>query len=69
MQQNPRKVKQKPMRQVIIYPGEDNYWVAEVPGLPGCISQGKTCEEARTNIKEAINAYINAIKEDGISVP
>jgi predicted RNase H-like HicB family nuclease len=52
-----------------IYPGENDYWVAEVPSLPGCISQGKTREEAITNIKEAINAYINALKEDGISVP
>jgi predicted RNase H-like HicB family nuclease len=57
------------MRQVIIYPGEDDYWVAEVPSLPGCISQGKTREEAITNIKEAINAYINTFKADGISVP
>jgi predicted RNase H-like HicB family nuclease len=57
------------MRQVMIYPGDDNYWVAEVPSLPGCISQGKTREEAVTNIREAINAYVNALKEDGISVP
>lgn len=57
------------MRQVIIYPGEDDYWVAEVPSLPGCISQGKTREEAITDIKEAINAYISALKVDGISVP
>ena len=57
------------MRQVMIYPGEDNYWVAEVPSLPGCISQGKTREEAVTNIKEAIHAYINALEEDDISVP
>jgi len=32
------------MRQVLIYPGEDGYWVAECPSLPGCISQGKTAE-------------------------
>lgn len=57
------------MRQVIIYPGEDGYWVAEVPSLPGCISQGKTREEAVANIKEAIQAYINALREDGIAVP
>jgi predicted RNase H-like HicB family nuclease len=57
------------MRQVIIYPGEDGYCVAEVPSLPGCISQGKTREEAVANIKEAINAYINALTEDGLSVP
>ena len=34
------------MRQVIIYPGEDGFWVAECPTLPGCISQGKSKEEA-----------------------
>ena len=34
------------MRQVIIYAGEDGYWVAECPSLPGCISQGRTKEEA-----------------------
>jgi predicted RNase H-like HicB family nuclease len=57
------------MRQVMIYPGEDDYWVAEVPSLPGCISQGKTREEVVTNVKEAIDAYINALKEDGLGVP
>ena len=57
------------MRQVVIYPGEDDYWVAEVPSLPGCISQGKSREEAVSNVKEAIDAYINAMKEDGLSVP
>lgn len=46
------------MRQVIIYPGEDGYRVAECPSLAGCISQGKTKEEAITNIKEAIQGYI-----------
>ena len=57
------------MRQAIIYPGEDGYWVAEVPSLPGCISQGKTREEALTNMREAIQAYIIALKEDGIAIP
>jgi predicted RNase H-like HicB family nuclease len=57
------------MRQVMIYPGEDDYWVAEVPSLPGCISQGKTREEAITNIKDAILAYIDALKEDGLAIP
>ena len=57
------------MRQVIIYPDEDNYWVAECPSLPGCISQGKTKEEAITNIKEAIQEYIAALEEDGLPIP
>ena len=57
------------MRQVIIYPGEDGYWVAECPSLPGCISQGKTREEAVTNIKDAITGYIAALEEDGLPLP
>jgi len=55
------------MRQVIMYPGEDGYWVVEVPSLPGCISQGKTEEEALANIREAIEVYIEALEADGIT--
>ena len=57
------------MRQVIIYPGEDGWWVAECPSLPGCISQGKTREEAIGNIKEAIQAYIESLEQDNLPVP
>ena len=57
------------MRQVVIYPGEDGYWVAECPSLPGCISQGKTKEEAISNISEAIRGYIAALQEDNLPVP
>jgi len=57
------------MRQIILYPGEDEFWVAECPSLPGCISQGKTREEAIQNIREAIQGYIAALEEDGLQVP
>jgi predicted RNase H-like HicB family nuclease len=57
------------MRQVLIYPGEDDFWVAECPSLPGCISQGTTKEEAISNIREAISGYIKALEEDGLPVP
>jgi len=57
------------MREVVIYMGEDGYWVAECPSLPGCISQGKTREEAIQNIKEAISAYVHALEEDNLPVP
>jgi predicted RNase H-like HicB family nuclease len=57
------------MRQVLIYLGEDGYWVVECPSLPGCISQGKTKEEALTNIREAIQGYIASLEEDHLSVP
>lgn len=57
------------MRQVILYPGETGYWVAECPSLPGCISQGKTKEEAIANVGEAIEGYILVLREDGLPVP
>ncbi len=43
---------------IIIEPGEDGWFVVTVPGLPGCITQGKTIEEATDNAKEAIEAYL-----------
>lgn len=57
------------MRQVILYPGEDGYVVAECPSLPGCVSQGRTREEAITNVREAIAAYVEALEEDGLPIP
>jgi predicted RNase H-like HicB family nuclease len=57
------------MRQVVIYPGEDGYWVAECPSLPGCVSQGRSKKEAIANIREAIQAYVEALEEDGLGVP
>ena len=57
------------MRQVIVYPGEDGFWVVECPSLPGCISQGSTKEEAVANIKEAIRGYVAALEEDNLPVP
>ena len=57
------------MRQVIIYPGEDGYWVAECPSLPGCISQGKTKKNTLENIKEAIVAYEEALSMDHKAIP
>jgi len=57
------------MRQAMIYPGEDGSWVAECPSLPGCISQGRTRQEAVTNIQEAIRGYIAALLEDHLPIP
>ncbi len=57
------------MREVIINRGEDNFWVAECPSLPGCISQGETKKKAIFNIKEAIGLYIEVIEEDKLPIP
>lgn len=56
-------------RRVILYPGEDGYVVAEVPSLPGCISQGKTRDEALANIQEAIALHVEVLQERGEPVP
>jgi len=56
------------MREVILYRGEDGYWVVECPSLPGCVSQGKTREKAISNIREAITGYIAALEEDDMPV-
>ncbi|CAN5165159.1 hypothetical protein BH20ACT13_BH20ACT13_05860 [soil metagenome] len=50
---------------VVIYPGEDGYVVAECPELPGCMSQGRTREDALVNIREAIEGWLGV--EDEVS--
>ncbi|WP_334102786.1 type II toxin-antitoxin system HicB family antitoxin [Methanothrix soehngenii] len=44
---------------VIISNGEDGWLVIECPSLPGCVSQGRTVEEALENIKDAIQGCLN----------
>ena len=57
------------MRKIVIYKGEDGYWIVEVPSLPGCITQGKTIEEALDNAREAIDSHIEALQKSKIAVP
>ena len=54
---------------VLIEQDEDGVYVAEVPSLPGCISQGQTRGEAVENIKEAITAYLESLEAHGEPVP
>ncbi len=57
------------MRQVVVYPGEDGYWIAECPSLPGCVTQGHSKAEAIENVKEAIRGYVAALEDDNLPVP
>ena len=57
------------MRQVLIHPGEDGWWVAECPSLLGCVSQGRSRQEAIANIREAMDGYVASLEEDGLPVP
>jgi len=54
---------------VVIIPGEDGYFVAEIPVLSGCISQGRTKEEALANIKEAAELCLESMEEEGWALP
>ena len=50
---------------VIIEKDEDGVLVAKVPDLPGCATEGKTRQGLMKNVKEAIQAYLEALKEHG----
>lgn len=54
---------------VLIEQDEDGVYIAEVPALPGCVSQGKTRAEAVENIKEAIAGYVESLETRGEPVP
>ncbi|MFN5952955.1 MAG: type II toxin-antitoxin system HicB family antitoxin [Dolichospermum sp.] len=59
----------KSQRKVLLSHGKDGYFVVEVPSLPGCISQGKTREEALANIEEAISLYIEVLQDRSEFIP
>ena len=54
---------------VIIQQDEDGMFIAEVPSLPGCISQGSTRREAVANIQEAVQAYIESLRKHNEPIP
>jgi predicted RNase H-like HicB family nuclease len=54
---------------VLLTPGEDGYIVARIPVIPGCISQGKTREEALANIQEAALLCLDGREEEGWYLP
>ena len=47
---------------------EGGFWV-EVPALPGCFTQGETIDEVVRNVREAIEAHLIALREDGDVAP
>ena len=49
---------------VVLEPSEEGGYTVFVPSLPGCISEGDTREEALTNIKEAIELYLEPVEDD-----
>lgn len=53
---------------ITIYQDEDGVYIAECPSVPGCVSQGKTEEEAEKNIREAIKECLEVRAEKGLPV-
>ena len=54
---------------VTVIAGEDGHIVAECPALPGCVSQGKTKEEALKNIREAIEGILEVRRTQKNPIP
>jgi predicted RNase H-like HicB family nuclease len=54
---------------VILEPQEEGGYTVTVPSLPGCISEGDTYDESLTNIKDAIELYLESLQADGLPIP
>jgi len=54
---------------VVVHEAEEGGYWAEVPALPGCYSQGETVDEALGNVKEAIELYLETLREEGADIP
>jgi predicted RNase H-like HicB family nuclease len=53
---------------VVIEPGENNF-SAYVPDLPGCVSTGRTLEEVKAEMRDAIAFHLEGLRKDGLPIP
>ncbi|MBA3874695.1 MAG: type II toxin-antitoxin system HicB family antitoxin [Anaerolineae bacterium] len=56
-------------RRISLYKDENGYWIAEVPSLSGCATDGKTREETLERVKEAIELWIEAAHDHNEPIP
>ena len=54
---------------VVIEQDEDGMFIATCPALPGCISEGKTRNEALENIRDAVDGYLTSLKKHNEPIP
>jgi len=54
---------------IIYWSNDDGAFIAEVPELPGCIAHGSTQETALSNVREAVDLWIETAKEFGDLIP
>ncbi|MDO8428627.1 MAG: type II toxin-antitoxin system HicB family antitoxin [Candidatus Diapherotrites archaeon] len=67
MNTNMNKVSSK--FRVVLSVDEDGFFIAECLDLPGCVSDGKTKQDALENIKEAIEGYLESLAKHGEKIP
>lgn len=64
------KVSKKIFKYTVVFePAKEGGFVATVPSLPGCATQGETFEEAVLMVKEAISGYLAVLKDEGQEIP
>jgi predicted RNase H-like HicB family nuclease len=56
-------------RYAVVIERAKNNWAAYVPDLPGCVSTGKTVAETKSNIREALELHLEAMREVGEAIP
>lgn len=64
-----QKIKKVLKYTVVFEPSDEGGYVASVPALPGCLSQGETFEETVKMIKDAISGYLIVLREKGEEIP
>jgi antitoxin HicB len=54
---------------IMLRPEPDGGYTALVPALPGCVTHGRTWEEAKEMVNDAISGYIESLRKHGESLP
>jgi len=62
-------MKQEHNYTVLFEPAEEGGYVVTCPALPGLVTEGDTLEEARRMVKDAIRAYLESLRKDGLPIP
>lgn len=57
------------LKYAVIFERAENNWAAYVPDLPGCMTTGRTLDETKVNIREAIEGDLETLREFGDPVP
>ena len=57
------------VKYAVIYERAHNNWAAYVPDLPGCMTTGKTLDETKANMREAIKGHLDTLREFGSAIP